>query len=327
VGLDAGFAAAEVVPVQFCQREVDAGHLAVAQEVLEFREREVSARVGLHLVLLARLDQVVEPLEGLEHAVHNFFVVVEQDLQPLEVDQVTLRIAFDLLFQSVRVRVVTLLVFDVLLRSVQALRALLFLVDLAGLDHALVPRVLKRRVLVERVAEGDEVVNPAPHCCDLLEVGADHLVVAEQPLVLAAVLEGHDAHALLLVAGPLSLLDRPVRVLEDAEPLLLAVDPLAHLAVERAVRQLRVDALPVRPVVQELPLLLLQRAVVLDQLPAALHHVRVERPGLLFAARPLVLARPVPLAVGEQALVHALVRLRQLALAVPLAVHPIPGLD
>lgn len=35
----------------------------------------------------------------------------------------------------------------------------------------------------------------------------------------------------------------------------------------------------------------------------------------------------MPLALGEQALVHALVRLRQLALAVPLAVHPLPGLD
>lgn len=53
VCFDTRLAAAEVVPVQFGQREVDPSHLAVAQEVLEFSQCEISARVRLHLVLLA----------------------------------------------------------------------------------------------------------------------------------------------------------------------------------------------------------------------------------------------------------------------------------
>jgi len=67
---------------------------------------------------------------------------MEEYFQLLEVNQLTVRVAFHFFLECVDVRVVTLLVFNVLLGGVETFHTLLLALDLAGFYHTFVPCIL-----------------------------------------------------------------------------------------------------------------------------------------------------------------------------------------
>lgn len=132
----------------------------------------------------------------------DLVLVYEDQLQPFEVNELAIHVCFEFFLDIIGVGFGGGLLDGafVLLRY-----TLLFLLFTTLVQHF--HRVLE---LGDGVFVLAHVVDPAPDRSDLLEVGANHLVVGEEALLATAVLEGEHAHALLLVVDPLALVDGAV---------------------------------------------------------------------------------------------------------------------
>mmetsp|Transcript_6189 Transcript_6189/g.13112 ORF Transcript_6189/g.13112 Transcript_6189/m.13112 type:complete len:352 (-) Transcript_6189:360-1415(-) len=307
VGLDCRLPASELVAGHLGDGEVVAEDLAVAHEVDELAESEGRALLDVALVFVAVVDQLVEPVEDLEDVLRDALFVVEDQLQFLEVDQLGEGVALYFLLQFVRAYfsqffLPSLRFFGVLHRGSLPLGFGSLRVFGQNVSHERLSFIHVLLVLVQ-------VVDPASDVGDFLHVTANHFVVRKQTLLPAAILKGHDAHALLLVVRPLALVDRSIRLLEDAESFPQPFDLLPHVAVEFSVVQLLVNSIPVRPVLRHLPLLGFIGVVVVDEFSRALHRVVFEVASVGLPAAPAVAADPVALALGEATLLGAAVGL------------------
>jgi len=121
---------------------------------------------------------------------------------------------------------------------------------------------IKRCLLVNCLRKWTIVVNPPPYGCYFLQIGPNHLVITEQPLLLTPVVECHDTHPFFLVIRPLSFLHWPIRLLKYTETLFLAVNPLTHLSVESAVGDISVYSITIGSIIQKLPLKLFRCRIV-----------------------------------------------------------------